>query len=142
MALSDLALVLTVKLFIVTDFLPDLIFRPPPWVMVPGAGRGFDFAAGDGKVALEPLILAGLTAVILMPAFFRLFTTLDLRVRVVVPLEIGLGVAAVAIGTMTSIAISAAATIATGSILPLALPSRVDSDMYFLHCVCRPLLSP
>jgi hypothetical protein len=49
---------------------------------------------------------------------------------VVVPLEIGSD-AADASGAMASSAISAAATIATGSIFPLALPSRVDSDMYF-----------
>ena len=43
---------------------------------------------------------------------------------------------------MASIATSAAATIATGSIFPLALPSRVDSDMYSSIAVCRPLRCP
>ncbi|MFT3863977.1 MAG: hypothetical protein QM729_06870 [Solirubrobacterales bacterium] len=70
-----------------------------------------------------------MTAVIFTPAFFRLFLTLDLRVMVVEPLAIGFGVAADATGTMTSSATSAAATIETGNIFPLALPSRVDSDM-------------
>jgi hypothetical protein len=43
---------------------------------------------------------------------------------------------------MASIATSAAATTAAGSIFPLALPSRVESVMYFLHCSLPPPAVP
>ena len=76
LALSDLPVVLTVKLFSVTDFLPQVIFRPPLWVIVPAPVVASISPPVTAKVALLPLILAGLTAVILMPACLALFSSL------------------------------------------------------------------
>src|SRR5882757_683094 len=141
LALIDLPLVSTVRLFSVTDFFPQVIFRPPLWVMVPAPVVGSISPPVTAKVALVPLILLGLTAVILMPAFFAFLLKAPLMVSVVVPLLIGSD-AADASGAMASIATSAAETIATGSIFPLALPSRVDSNIYFLHCSLPPPAVP
>ena len=128
LAVIDLPVVLIVRLFSVTDFLPHLIFRPPLWVMVPAPVLGRISPPVTANVAFLPLILLGFTAVILIPAFFAFLLSPLLMVSVVVPLAMG-SLAADANGAMASIATSAADTIATGSIFPLALPSRVESDI-------------
>ena len=142
LTLSDLVAVLTVKLFSVTDFLPHFSFRPPLWVTEPVPVGSSSSPPVTGKVTSLPLNFDGLTSESVIPAFFIFLAKAPLIVSVVVPPATGLGAAADANGAKAGIARAAAATIATGSILPLALPSRVESDMYSLHCVPPPAAAP
>src|SRR6185312_12844554 len=89
LALIDFLVVSTVRLFSVTDFLPQVSFRPPLWVIVPAPVVGAISPPVTAKVALVPLTLLGLTAVILRPAFFACLLKPLLMVSVVVPLLIG-----------------------------------------------------
>src|ERR1700743_790965 len=102
-----LAWVLISKAFRATDFFPHVIFRPPLWVTVPAPVVGSIVPPVTGSVALVPLIVAGFTAVILMPAFLACLLKPLLTVSVGLPFAIGIG-AAGAGGARTSMRAPAA----------------------------------
>jgi hypothetical protein len=95
-----------------------------------GAGGDLDFAAGDREGRLGALDLGRLDGRDLDAGLLRLLVESVGDGQRGGAARDRSGVAADASGAMASIATSAAATIATGSILPLTPPSRVDSGMY------------